>query len=445
MPPRPYGVPAFAAIVAAILLALSWSPTSTYAAVFKVVAADRMGDGFNDLTPRAPVGGNSGTTLGAQRLNVMRHAANLWGAVLHSNVIIRWEVEFGPFEPGDCLPASAWLGYAGPTAAFANFAGAPRADTLYPSALADSLAGTDLYPAGVDISAAFNQDIDTGCFSVGAPNGWYYGYDNNPPPGAINLLQTVLHELAHGLGFASFIGPNGARCCGTRPMDDAFMVNLEWHEIGLTWPFLADHERVLSAISGDGLHWVGPNVQAAVAYLTAGRSGSHVHMHAPAAYQSGASVSHFSTDLTPNELLEPYLASSALRVLSIAALQDIGWVLQGAPTPTEVSTWTPTLTSTPTRPAPTVTAPPTASATPTITAVAATPTASLGPTPREQACSCDCDEDGLVSIREVQGIAAIYLDMQSLLHCPGADRGGDGSVSIQELQRAANEYLRGCP
>jgi hypothetical protein len=51
----------------------------------------------------------------------------------------------------------------------------------------------------------------------------------------------------------------------------------------------------------------------------------------------------------------------------------------------------------------------------------------------------------VVSIADVQTIAAIYLDIRPLLHCPHADASGDGSISIQELQRAANEYLRGCP
>lgn len=427
---RSRGGGAFAAVVTGVVLVVCLSAEASSAAQFQIVAADRMGEGFNDLTPRAPVGGNPGTTLGAQRLNVMRHAASLWGVVLQSNVVIRLGIELGPFEPGDCRASSAWLGFAGPAAAFANFAGAPRPDTLYPSALADSLAGTDLNPTGVDISAAFNEDIDSGCFSNGAPNGWYYGYDNNPPVGTINLLQTVLHELAHGLGFASFIGSSGARCCGGRPMDDAFMVNLEWHEVGLTWPFLTDHERVLSALSSDALHWVGPNVQAAASYLSAGRNGTHVEMHAPATYQPGGSVSHFGTALTPNELLEPYLAQSPLRVLTVAALQDIGWTLQGGATPTAIAT--PTAT------------PPASTATRTATA---TLTATPSPTPPSpvDSCSCDCDGDGLVSIRDVQGIAAIYLDMQPVLSCQNADATGDGVVAIQELQRAANEYLIGCP
>lgn len=433
------------AALGAIAFSVATLSAPASAATFKVVAADLAGDGFNDLTPRAPVGGNPGTTLGAQRLNVVRYAASLWGVLLHSDVTIRLGVDFALFDASDCQSASALLGYAGPAAAFANFAGAPRPDTMYPSALADSLAGTDLNPGGVDISAVLNQSIDEGCFSLGAPEGWYYGYDNRPPPGTIDLLQTVLHELVHGLGFSSFVTAEGRRCCSNRPMDDAFMVNLEWHDIGVTWPFLTDEERALSSRSVDGLHWVGPNVQAAGSYLGTGRTGTHVHMHAPAVYEPGASVSHFSSTLSPRELLQPSLGTAPLRLLSLAALQDIGWVILGASTPTPVPTPTATPAMSPS-PSPTAVQP-AASATATATAVdTPEPTAIVQATPTvRRGCSLDCDEDGLVTIDEVQTIAAIYLEMRGLAVCPNADAGGDGKVSIQEVQLAANEYLGACP
>ena len=43
------------------------------------------GEGFNDPTPAAPVGGNTGTTLGQQRLIAFQHAADIWGAELDTN------------------------------------------------------------------------------------------------------------------------------------------------------------------------------------------------------------------------------------------------------------------------------------------------------------------------------------------------------------------------
>ncbi|MEK9766660.1 MAG: tandem-95 repeat protein, partial [Thalassolituus sp.] len=50
-----------------------------------------------------------------------------------------------------------------------------------------------------------------------------------------------------------------------------------------------------------------------------------VQMYAPSFYQDGSSVSHFSTALSPDELMEPYAESSTGNSISFAALLDIGW------------------------------------------------------------------------------------------------------------------------
>ena len=43
---------------------------------------DPAGVGFNDPTPATPVGGNAGTTIGAQRLVAYKRALELWGKTL---------------------------------------------------------------------------------------------------------------------------------------------------------------------------------------------------------------------------------------------------------------------------------------------------------------------------------------------------------------------------
>ena len=47
------------------------------AAIVTIVNMDGAGEGFNDPTPLAPVGGNTGTTRGAQRLIAFQYAADL--------------------------------------------------------------------------------------------------------------------------------------------------------------------------------------------------------------------------------------------------------------------------------------------------------------------------------------------------------------------------------
>ena len=65
----------------AIFLTLVSPQLARAAATFTIVNLDSAGEGFNELTSAAPVGGNSGTTLGQQRLNAFQHAANIWGGL----------------------------------------------------------------------------------------------------------------------------------------------------------------------------------------------------------------------------------------------------------------------------------------------------------------------------------------------------------------------------
>jgi hypothetical protein len=85
---------------------------SAQAATITIVNNDTAGEGFNDLTPAAPVGGNSGTTIGQQRLIVFQQAAAIWGGILPSAVEIRVNATFDPLT---CTSTSAVLGSCGAT------------------------------------------------------------------------------------------------------------------------------------------------------------------------------------------------------------------------------------------------------------------------------------------------------------------------------------------
>ena len=75
-----------AAVFGVALLAAAMSAELQAAATIVIINNDGANEGFNDPTPVAPVGGNTGTTLGQQRLNAFQHAAGIWGARLTSNV-----------------------------------------------------------------------------------------------------------------------------------------------------------------------------------------------------------------------------------------------------------------------------------------------------------------------------------------------------------------------
>ena len=118
--------------------ALIAAPHSASAATITIVNADGAGEGFNDPTAAAPVGGNPGTTIGAQRLFVFQTAAKIWGTLLDSPVEIRVNAQF---NPQTCTATSGVLGSAAPIGLDRNFPNAPFTNTWYHEALANKLAG----------------------------------------------------------------------------------------------------------------------------------------------------------------------------------------------------------------------------------------------------------------------------------------------------------------
>ena len=95
-------------IQALVLFMANVLPAS--AATFLIHNVDGPREGFNDKMPATPVGGNNGTKLGQQRLNVFQKAADIWGAIIHSDVPIIIQANFSPLT---CDANSAVLGSAG--------------------------------------------------------------------------------------------------------------------------------------------------------------------------------------------------------------------------------------------------------------------------------------------------------------------------------------------
>ena len=283
------------------------------ATAINIVNIDAPGSGLNDTSPAVPIGGNSGTTLGEQRLIVMQYAADILAQVIDSSVSI--EVD-GSFVDKDC----PILGSAGPTTFYA--AGAlPTAvrENWHPIALYNAYNGSDVDTNLSDISMSFQSD------AACATSNFYLGLDNSPAGGQFDLLGIVLHEILHGLGFLSLVNSSTGEVLQNR--NDIFMTFLEDHTSGLTWGNMTDSQRANSATDGPNLHWVGPQVRAQSGILNQGRLGDHVQHYAPSVVNSGSSVSHFNNTVSPNELMEPFYTSDGAPDISLAKqlLEDIGW------------------------------------------------------------------------------------------------------------------------
>ena len=307
-----------AALVAAALSVVAGPPAR--AATIVIDDADPAGQGLNDPTPVSPIGGNPATTLGAARLGVFQQAATIWGSKLASSVTIRVSTTFTALS---CSATSATLAATGANTVHRNFTGAPVADTWYPQALANALAGVDLDPSTDDIVTEFNSSLGSSGCMPGTT--FYLGLDGLPGSGQVDMLTVLLHELAHGLGFQTFEDvTTGVRLSG---FNDAFLLAID--ELGVSPTALStmtDTQRAAADVSDPNLYWSGANVQAAASNLTAGLVSGHVRLHAPSMIQLGSSVSHFSQALTPDELMEPsYTGPNRNLDLTVDLLRDLGW------------------------------------------------------------------------------------------------------------------------
>lgn len=245
--------------VGAVLLVFAsvcLSPSAFGAATITILNNDPAGVGFNDPTGVLPVGGNSGTTLGQQRLIAFQAAANTWGATLTSSVTIRIRADWTALS---CNATSAVLGSAGAALIFRDFFGAPVNGRWYPKALGNKIFGADLDNSFPDINAHFNVNLgQPGCLTG---TFFYLGLDNNHG-NDVDLVTVLTHEFAHGLGFATFTnGSTGALASGFPSIWDDFLLDTT---TGKTWTQMTAPERVASALNSRKLVWNGPNVTGTV-------------------------------------------------------------------------------------------------------------------------------------------------------------------------------------
>ena len=245
-----------AGALVALLLATEASRPARATARFVINNLDPAGIGFNDPTPALPVGNNQGTTLGMQRQIAFQFAADVWAAALDSAVPIVVDAHFTPLA---CAGGLVILGHARAQTIVASIPprnvipGLPP-NILFPQPLADRLAGVDLDPGVADLVATFNGDLHA-C----DPNlDWYYGLDGNA--GSLtDLVEVVVHELGHGLGFATAVDPTtGAFTMG---IPDAFSTHVFDNSVAMAWLDMTDAQRLASMRHVRQLVWNGDNVR----------------------------------------------------------------------------------------------------------------------------------------------------------------------------------------
>lgn len=241
--------------------AVSLSTPAHASADFILRVTDDPGVGFDDQTPATPVGGNTGTTIGAQRRLAFQYALGIWGKLLDSPVPIIVEASFGALE---CGAAGAVAGQASPAGVVYGVPGLPPG-LVFAEALADRILEMDVDPDMPDITAQFNASLED-CLGIG----WYYGLDGKSARTENDLVYVVLHEIAHGLGFMTTSDPTTGEPL-LQDYTDPFMQHMLDNSTRKRWSGMTALERTVSATNVRNVVWDGSAATAAAAkFLTKG-------------------------------------------------------------------------------------------------------------------------------------------------------------------------------
>ena len=268
------------------------------------------------------LGGQACSAWPSNAKTAFAYAVSIWESLITSSVPIEVKACWTPLGPGI-------LGAAGANYSLANFSGAPVSDTWYPAALANKLAGSDLYPSLHDIDAYFSSSYSN----------WYFGTDGNTPAGKYDFVTVVLHELGHGLGFSGSMEVGSPYCSGSNgcwgdatygypDIYDRFTENGSGQSLINDFP--NDSGELAAQLQSDNLYFDGTNARAA-------NGGNRPKLYAPASWESGSSYSHLDETTyngTANALMTPILNGSESihnpGPITLGIFQDIGWEVETA-------------------------------------------------------------------------------------------------------------------
>jgi hypothetical protein len=314
---------------------------------------------WNDATAATPIGGNPGTTLGAQRRNALTYAVEQISQSLQPPVPITihacWQALGGTAN-------SATIARASPSTFLVDepyFGGyiLPQRYTWYAITEAVRQGGTPqcgLFggpcsgTSDEEVSATFNSDI--GSPDIIGGRKFYYGLTPGANSNNIDFVSVAMHELTHGMGFIGLAntddsqGPIGAKAgVGSNsigyqnldrgPYDDIFDDQVAIVDSSTTWhPFLGyevngsgDADRAAALVSGNFLRWSEATAVDSTINLNRGLPApqSFPGLYAPNPISNGSTLSH----TTQSGDLMNAMYNNAVRTtgLSTPMLAPLGW------------------------------------------------------------------------------------------------------------------------
>ncbi len=231
--------------------------------------------GFFDPSPSPEQGYRS---IGELRRAVFTAGANYVSSLFtpsYTGEVIRVSATFTNLGPGTTVGQAA---FAGATNNFGSTLPAYKPNVNYPWALANHVAGRELF-------ATNTLEV---AFTTSAEINFNYSTNESAPfrAGQESLFTTVIHELIHGMCFANSINTSDGSFDGFPTVFDTFIVQDTNNPVSYTG--LTDVERLV-AITNNNLFWNGP-------LGVAGNSGVRPKLNAPSPFDPGSSIAHLDTN-----------------------------------------------------------------------------------------------------------------------------------------------------
>ena len=260
----------------------------------------------------------------------LEYAVDIWDSLIRSPVPIKIDAIFTDFGGYD--ESTIILGGAYP----AGSKSLRALNLRFVDALADNRAGRDLDVGEPDIITKFNSHEDAN---------WYFGTDGNTPSGQMDFVSTVLHEIAHGLGFFSAAWRENTSVSSSSLSADRGELRAGTPELPHIYDFLVVNgsgtaitsfpdpsTALLAQFTSNNLFWKGEKG-------TEANGGIHPQLYAPSAWSQGSSYTHLDETTFPagdiNALMTAYLnrqeAAHHPGPIALGMLEDMGWKINRAP------------------------------------------------------------------------------------------------------------------
>ncbi len=309
---------AFFAWSAMVLLA-----TPVRAVDFVFQYDDPAGFGFFDPTilPMDTV------SVGERRRAALEFAGDIWGRLIRPSyfgeeIVVR--AKFDPLAAGTLASAKPHYFYSD----FGSSSPQYQAETNYPKALANHLAGRDLAPQRHDIEITVNETV----------NNFYYLLDGMAQPSQRDFATVAAHELGHGLGFFKsfreggdygYHGDGSYHPFCTECLPTPYDRFLTLGQLGPTLISLSDDDAREVALTSTNVYWNGSNG-------IAGNFGTAPQIDAPTSFVDGSSISHLDpsmfTPIRPILMAPGYMAvQQSVSTVERGIMRDLGWNVSVTP------------------------------------------------------------------------------------------------------------------